>query len=686
MICRFIPHLDFAFRWLMTNGADLAWKSTLLLCIGGVVALGLRRSSAAARHLVWIMALTGVLSLSLFTAGLPDWVLPILPAEEVPNHAMTLTVSSASLVDTAPEPSQVQSQASETELPSVNTIGPASVPAPISPPWVWLLSGWALVALLLLARPLIGRLYLRRLARSARPLPPGECDELARVLSANGGLFRRVILLQSNAAIMPMTWGWLRPVILLPADSSGWSSARRRSVLLHELAHVQRLDCLTQTIAQAACAIYWFNPLVWLAARRLRIERERACDDLVLRNGTRPSDYSEHLLQMARELHAGRGAAVAALAMAWPSQLERRLLAILDPARRRDSLGGKSTAIAAVVLIALIVPLSAVHLIGRAADGTDQSQKSAAAGMIGKSVGEVRDDNILKMKFVWCPPGTITMEQVIYVMEPVSKKRAESSDDDVSDAKEEATYRHQVSKQTTLVKAFVSHYWIGKYEVTQSEWKQLMSAEPWIGHETTIAGFVAPPKVGDDFPATYIAWHGAMEFCAKLTDRERQAGRLGAGWEYTLPTEAQWERACRARTETRFSFGDDPSKLGDYAWFAGNALNAREPYAHRVGQKKPNAWGIHDMHGNAWEWCRDVWSLALPGGRDPLVVVKEAAQNPTAYSWVYRGAGWDREVGECHSAWRNGNHPTRRLSLMGFRVALSPIRSTHPPDETTKAP
>ncbi len=125
-------------------------------------------------------------------------------------------------------------------------------------------------------------------------------------------------------------------------------------------------------------------------------------------------------------------------------------------------------------------------------------------------------------------------------------------------------------------------YWLGKFEVTQFEWKQVMQTEPWKGQKFT--------KEGADYPATFVSWDDATDFCSKLTEQERQAGRLSNDWAYMLPTEAQWERACRARTETRFSFGDDQSKLGEYAWYGVNAFDAGEQYAHRVGQKKANPW------------------------------------------------------------------------------------------------
>ena len=153
-----------------------------------------------------------------------------------------------------------------------------------------------------------------------------------------------------------MTWGWIRPVVLLPAEADSWGVDRRRDVLLHELAHVRRLDCLTQAIARAACAVYWFHPLAWVAARRMRIERERACDDVVLLAGARASDYAGHLLEIARGLRVPRAAALAALAMARPSQLEGRLMAILDPARRRRGPGRGVAAIALLAASLVLVP------------------------------------------------------------------------------------------------------------------------------------------------------------------------------------------------------------------------------------------------------------------------------------------------------------------------------------------
>ena len=198
----------------------------------------------------------------------------------------------------------------------------------------------------------------------------------------------------------------------------------------------------------------------------------------------------------------------------------------------------------------------------------------------------------------------------------------------------------------------------GKTEVTQGQWKSVMGTEPWLNQ-----GGV---QIGEDNPATYVNWDDATEFCKTLTATERKSGKLKAGEEYRLPTEAEWEYACRAGTTTAFSFGDDEKQLGEHAWFDGNAFNkVGEEYAHKVGLKKPNPWGLYDMHGNAWEWCSDWYGDALSGGIDPV--------GPGGgWARVLRGCCWLCNPGDCRLAHRNGrNNPSYRYNSLGFRVARS---------------
>ena len=238
--------------------------------------------------------------------------------------------------------------------------------------------------------------------------------------------------------------------------------------------------------------------------------------------------------------------------------------------------------------------------------------------------------NSIGMKLIEIPAGKFTMGS------PEDEKGRYGDEDQVS---------------VTLTQSFG----LGKTEVTQGQWKSVMGTEPWKGKN-----FINADK---DCPATYVSWDDATEFCKKLATIERKAGNLQANEEYRLPTEAEWEYACRAGTTTAFAFGDDESRLDDFAWFDGNAFNGGEKYAHKVGLKKPNPWGLYDMHGNVWEWCSDWYEGKLSGDTDP------AGPNGGSHR-VFRGGSWWYLPGLCRSASRNGVQ-SHRLDYLGFRVARS---------------
>jgi formylglycine-generating enzyme required for sulfatase activity/tRNA A-37 threonylcarbamoyl transferase component Bud32 len=206
----------------------------------------------------------------------------------------------------------------------------------------------------------------------------------------------------------------------------------------------------------------------------------------------------------------------------------------------------------------------------------------------------------------------------------------------------------------TLTRPFL----LGKTEVTRGQWQQVMGTTPWAG-ETGVSGA--------DLPAVNVSWEDTREFCEELTDRERSSGKLQASELYRLPTEAEWEYACRAGTTTTFSFGDDESKLGDFAWFIVNSGNK----GHPAGTKQPNPWGLHDMSGNVWEWCSDWYDGTLAGGVDPVGPAEGSKR-------VLRGGSWENGPTNSRSADRY-NHPTSSRSYaLGFRVVRSQSRSGLP--------
>jgi TonB family protein len=220
--------------------------------------------------------------------------------------------------------------------------------------------------LLVAARFLAGAVRTARIIRQARPAPhaQGLADNLRRTL----GIGRAVHILESPAAAVPMTWGTRRPVVLLPEAARQWPAGRLHAVVLHELVHVRRHDLLAQVAAQAACCLYWFHPLAWLAARELRKERERACDDAVLSGGVPAADYAGHLLELARAMVQRRSLADAP-AMAETGDLEERVRAVLDGSRNRAPLNRRLAATVAALACALVLPTALVTLHAQAGGG-----------------------------------------------------------------------------------------------------------------------------------------------------------------------------------------------------------------------------------------------------------------------------------------------------------------------------
>jgi formylglycine-generating enzyme required for sulfatase activity len=238
-------------------------------------------------------------------------------------------------------------------------------------------------------------------------------------------------------------------------------------------------------------------------------------------------------------------------------------------------------------------------------------------------VGHGDFTNSIGMELVWCPPGTFWM----------------GSPED-----EESRRGDETLHQVMLTRGF----WIGRKPVTQGQWEKVMGYNPSFFK-----------KSGSDAPVEQLTWHEAQEFCRALGQHD--------GREYRLPTEAEWEYACRAGSTGAWCFGDDEEKLGDYAWHEENSNDRTHP----VGQKMPNAWGIHDVHGNVWEWCQD-WYGYYPEGstNDPL--------GPEGgYLRVLRGGFSFREsisytsTGRCRSASRRWDLPAGRYYFSGFRVAVS---------------
>ncbi|HSU15788.1 M56 family metallopeptidase [Longimicrobium sp.] len=358
--------------------ADAAAKGTLVLVAALAATRLMRRRSAAARHLVWVVALASMLALPAVTRLLPAWRVVPVPAPLRPAAAFVASPATASSPIAAAHPRADASASTAAHPASPVGAGPAAAGA-VSPssssspslsssspatPFDWktaLMAVWCAGGVLLVLRLGYGLGRVWWMERRATEITDEGWVRIADRLARRLRVGRVVTLLREAHAVVPMTWGIVRPVVLLPAEAEDWDEERRTVVLAHELAHVRRWDPLTQWIAHLSLALFWFHPLVWMAARRMREEREHACDDAVLSIGTRPVAYADHLLDIVRSLGQAEGPA-AALAMARRSQFEGRLLAILDGATARGGVSRGLGFAALVVAAAAVVPLAALRV------------------------------------------------------------------------------------------------------------------------------------------------------------------------------------------------------------------------------------------------------------------------------------------------------------------------------------
>jgi hypothetical protein len=402
---RILTPLVFAFGTSSLLLMDSAVKGSVILLGAACVAVMLKRDSAAMRHLVWLVAIVAMLVIPVLSVLLPRWqVLPAWaaisqssPAIEVPTR--TVEFPRPFEAPTAESPKQFvpsefnsQSKAIDTSFNSEalsqprldatqNDVGIDRAPSDPSWSWMtvlpflWSIGFGALILRLMAARWMLSRNEQRATVIDVLGCPNDfrkpiqhECDLAIATAFESAyrqlGIRQRVHLLIDSDRTIPVVWGiyWFR--LMLPDSARQWSSDQLRSVLLHELAHIKRRDTLVQLLTQIACALHWFNPLVWFAAWRLHVERERACDDLVLAQGVRASAYAEHLLNVATKLSVARWTSACGLAMASHSPLESRLRAILSDRLNRRKV---STAIGMIGLLlgaAIAIPIAML----RAAD------------------------------------------------------------------------------------------------------------------------------------------------------------------------------------------------------------------------------------------------------------------------------------------------------------------------------
>jgi HEAT repeat protein len=387
---------------------DVLVKGTIVLSLAGLATWVLRRTSASMRHAVWSLALGSLLALPLLQATLPEW--------RVEPFYVSVETSTAGLFESESSPCDCACGCGESSAfagaPYVGDSGRGAGGAgalatdggtgergaawPSAAGIALLL--WAMGAIALLGRLGLDLYRVRDLTRRARSWGSKEDRALGRLLAAKLGIRRRVRLLESEEVSVPVTWGLRVPAVIFPAGAATWTSERKRVVLLHELAHIRRWDYAVHLMVEVACAIYWFNPLVWLAARLNSLEQERACDDQALNVGVRSDIYAEHLVDIART-HVAEMAPRGAFAMAHASGLANRVRSILARGLNRAPISPRRLLSTSVTALAIAFPLASVDIWGAA--GVDVLQ-AFPNGDVEERVRELEDgDPRVRRQAAW---------------------------------------------------------------------------------------------------------------------------------------------------------------------------------------------------------------------------------------------------------------------------------------------
>ncbi|MFT4559157.1 MAG: beta-lactamase regulating signal transducer with metallopeptidase domain [Planctomycetaceae bacterium] len=649
---------------------DSALKGGVLLLLAALVAVLLRRDSAATRHLVWQVSIVGMLVVPVFSAVLPQW--RVLPAwavisapsapssadvlsERIPDEAEASIPASAALTPSRSDSPPISSgridvesigaspavvHRSDVEVPAVLAAGVSAeiVSEPPLREWsaldalpiLWLVGFSVLIARLMAARLMLlsgerrGRIIAasQKSAFNERGNEPSDeaifdafkaaCQQLA--------VRRPVRLLIHSEQTIPVVWGILRLRLLLPQNARSWSAEQLQSVLLHELAHIKRRDAFSQLLAQMACALHWFNPLVWFAAWRLHVERERACDDLVLANGVPPSAYAEHLLDVATRFSTARWTQACGLAMARKSSLEGRLVAVLNGHSNRRSVSASVAALSLLVGFGVAVPIAMLRPTD-ASSAEDEivvtSEDAASDAAIPKD--STPDDT--------APNDTSTANAQKYgpddwagwFTNQVSHRRLK-----------DGTYPPQAFK---YLREFVTEDLSGKAKAAGDDgaraWLELTAAEQnWKADEFT------------RLVAQIAAWD--LTVVHRALPREEFASRCSSkpGKPATPEELRGFNFGLKAENGLRVAWVLDPSKT-EYA--VGDSLNCRV-VIHNSGSQPVQFLGGLDFQEGTWS-IRDAAGKAVPTKASPYGNVWMKPRNvplaalPTR-ARAHRGTRW----------------------------------------------
>jgi beta-lactamase regulating signal transducer with metallopeptidase domain len=487
-------------------------KATVVLGFAWLLARICARASAAVHHGIWAVAIAGALLTPVASLWLPPLTIELpltdhVPARAAPPAAEVQTVL-PSWSDNAEMAVGIASPHHSLDADPLHRTGGASaaVSGP-AVPWVAILVLiWAVGALLRTAWLALQLGRLRWFSAQAREITQERVLRLLDHGAAELGLRRSVRLVESSRSIMPVTWGVFRPAILLPVEARDWPEEQIRIAILHELAHVRRWDYLTCLLAELAAALYWPHPLVWMARRRLCNAQEQACDDLVLVTGTRPVEYAEHLLQVARAFNGERAQLGAGVALAREINLKTRIRNILDGQTNRRPLYSRSGVAVLLLLGGALVVVASV----RPTVGTADPRVNDAVGATVSTASPVADEDGAGPFADRTPAGSTTAE-------------AESAE------------------AAGAAAARASYYWIEAAHTRRAGSLALIADDGAAGGQTVrfrgssgIATFVLDVAS----PGRYAIWGRVLAHAAELLERHREIATLRAELERLAPQAA----------------------------------------------------------------------------------------------------------------------------------------------------